>query len=77
MLDWIRRSTETADVVMSVCTGAFLLANTGLLSDKDATTHHDSYRAFARRFRYWYRLPLRDSVHVGSASLRNRDHAAA
>jgi len=50
ILDWIRKSAETADVVMSVCTGAFLLANTGLLSGKEATTHHDSYRAFARRF---------------------------
>jgi putative intracellular protease/amidase/YHS domain-containing protein len=50
MVDWIRKSAESADVVMSVCTGAYLLANTGLLSGKAATTHHDSYRAFARRF---------------------------
>ena len=50
MLDWIRKSAETAEVVMSVCAGAFLLANTGLLSGKAATTHHDAYRAFARRF---------------------------
>src|ERR1700730_3719942 len=32
MVDWIRKSAESADVVMSVCTGAYLLANTGLLS---------------------------------------------
>jgi putative intracellular protease/amidase/YHS domain-containing protein len=50
MLDWIRKSAESADVVMSVCTGAFLLAGTGLLAGKAATTHHNSYRAFARRF---------------------------
>jgi transcriptional regulator GlxA family with amidase domain len=50
MLDWIRKSAESADVVMSVCTGAFLLAGTGLFTGKAATTHHDSYRAFARRF---------------------------
>jgi YHS domain-containing protein/putative intracellular protease/amidase len=50
MVDWIRKSAESADLVMSVCTGAYLLANTGLLSGKAATTHHDSYRAFARRF---------------------------
>jgi transcriptional regulator GlxA family with amidase domain len=35
---------------MSVCTGAFLLAETGLLDGLKATTHHDSYEAFARRF---------------------------
>jgi YHS domain-containing protein/putative intracellular protease/amidase len=50
MLDWIRNSAKSADVVMSVCTGAYLLAGTGLLTGKAATTHHDSYRAFARRF---------------------------
>ena len=43
MLEWIRKSAKTADVVMSVCTGAFILAKTGLLSGKAATTHHGSY----------------------------------
>ena len=28
---WLRKSAPTADVVMSVCTGAFVLASTGLL----------------------------------------------
>ena len=50
MLDWIRKSAESADVVMSVCTSAYLLAETGLLAGKAATTHHNSYRAFGRRF---------------------------
>ena len=31
---------------MSVCTGAVLLAKTGLLSGKSATTHHGSYGRF-------------------------------
>ena len=47
---WIRKAASNADVVMSVCTGAFLLAETGLLDGLKATTHHDSYDAFARRF---------------------------
>jgi transcriptional regulator GlxA family with amidase domain/YHS domain-containing protein len=47
MQDWIRKSAKTADVTMSVCTGAFLLANTGLLSGKAATTHHSSYKQIA------------------------------
>jgi putative intracellular protease/amidase/YHS domain-containing protein len=50
MLNWIRKSTQSADLTMSVCTGAFLLAATGLLSGKSATTHHDSYRTFAMDF---------------------------
>jgi YHS domain-containing protein/putative intracellular protease/amidase len=50
MLDWIRKSTKTTDVTMSVCTGAFVLANTGLLSGKSATTHHGAYKTFAIEF---------------------------
>ena len=50
LVDWIRKSAETADVVMSVCTGAFLLAKTGLLAGKAATTHHDAYRGFTRLY---------------------------
>jgi transcriptional regulator GlxA family with amidase domain len=49
-LEWIRKATKSADVTMSVCTGAFLLAKTGLLAGKAATTHHDSYRGFAMQF---------------------------
>ncbi len=49
-LEWIRRSARAADVTMSVCTGALLLARTGLLSGKVATTHHDGYRGLAIEF---------------------------
>jgi transcriptional regulator GlxA family with amidase domain len=47
MIDWIRDQYATADVIMSVCTGAFKLALTGLLDGKPATTHHDFYDRFA------------------------------
>jgi putative intracellular protease/amidase/YHS domain-containing protein len=50
VLDWIRKASQTADVTMSVCTGAFLLAKTGLLDGKSATTHHNSYKLFERQF---------------------------
>ena len=50
VLNWIRKYSKTADVTMSVCTGAYILAATGLLAGKSATTHHGSYVAFARKF---------------------------
>jgi putative intracellular protease/amidase/YHS domain-containing protein len=49
-LDYVRRASQSADVTMSVCTGAFLLAKTGLLAGKAATTHHDFFRGFAMNF---------------------------
>jgi transcriptional regulator GlxA family with amidase domain len=35
---------------MSVCTGAFVLAQTGLLDGKTATTHHQSWDDFESSF---------------------------
>jgi transcriptional regulator GlxA family with amidase domain/YHS domain-containing protein len=49
-LDWIRKVTKSTDVTMSVCVGASLLAKTGLLSGKTATTHHNSYKTMATQF---------------------------
>jgi putative intracellular protease/amidase/YHS domain-containing protein len=49
-LEWIRKSAKNADLTMSVCTGASLLARTGLLSGKAATTHHASFKTFAMEF---------------------------
>src|SRR5437762_10924172 len=49
-LEWIRKSTKATDVTMSVCTGAFVLARTGLLSGKAATTYHGAFVRFANEF---------------------------
>jgi transcriptional regulator GlxA family with amidase domain len=43
MRDWLRKVSETADVTMSVCTGAFHLARAGLLDGRIATTHHQFF----------------------------------
>ena len=48
--NWLRKVTETTDITMSVCTGAFQLGKAGLLSGKFATTHHDFLDRFAKTF---------------------------
>lgn len=50
LLDWVRRATEKADVTLSVCTGAFVLARAGLLDGREATTHHDALNDLERQF---------------------------
>jgi transcriptional regulator GlxA family with amidase domain len=49
-LAWVRKVAQKADIVMSVCTGAFILAGTGLIDGLSATTHHDFYDSFAATF---------------------------
>jgi transcriptional regulator GlxA family with amidase domain len=51
-LDWIRRTAGAARYVTSVCTGALLLGQAGLLQGRRATTH-------------WASLDLLDSLNVG------------
>src|ERR1700676_2285008 len=41
-IKWIQAKAKNARYVMSVCTGAFLLAKTGLLDGLTATTYHDA-----------------------------------
>jgi putative intracellular protease/amidase len=38
--EWIKKASRDAEITMSVCYGAFLLADAGLLDDLEATTHH-------------------------------------
>ncbi len=49
-VDWIRGHADRGAEIASVCTGAFLLAATGLLDGKTATTHW----AFADNFQKLY-----------------------
>lgn len=49
-IDWIRKASGKADYVFSNCTGAFLLAKTGLLDGLRATTHHDFFDGFEKQF---------------------------
>ena len=40
VLEWVRESSRTADLLLSVCTGSLVLAKAGLLEGLTATTHH-------------------------------------
>lgn len=40
VIDWIKTSSQSAELVLSVCTGSLLLAKAGLLEGLEATTHH-------------------------------------
>ncbi|HMK09746.1 MAG TPA: DJ-1/PfpI family protein [Anaerolineales bacterium] len=50
VITWIQRAAATTSVMASVCTGAFLLAQAGLLDGKRATTHWEDIPELRRLF---------------------------
>lgn len=50
LLDWLRRTAPSARRFGSVCTGAFALAEAGLLDGRRITTHWAAADALARRY---------------------------
>ena len=50
LIDWIREQHENGAEIASICTGAFLLAATGLLEGKSCSTHWNAANDFRRLF---------------------------
>jgi transcriptional regulator GlxA family with amidase domain len=44
LIEWVKLTAENAELVLSVCTGALLLAKAGLLEGLEATTHHGAVK---------------------------------
>lgn len=49
VMEWLSRRTSTP-IIASVCTGAFLLAQAGILTDQIVTTHWEDQEELAIRF---------------------------
>jgi len=50
VINWISDQSKRSSITSSVCTGAFLLAQAGLLQGKSATTHWEDIEDFKRMF---------------------------
>ncbi|WP_160151599.1 DJ-1/PfpI family protein [Microbulbifer sp. ALW1] len=50
VIDWVRRTAKNTKLVTSVCTGAFILAQAGLLTGLDVTTHWEDQQALQTTF---------------------------
>jgi putative intracellular protease/amidase/YHS domain-containing protein len=61
---WLAHASTEADATLSVCTGAFVLANAGLLDGKEATTHWGSIERMRKQFP---KITVRDDQRVVDA----------
>ena len=50
VVNWVKEYSNKTDIVMSVCTGALLLAETGLLNGKTATTFYGALSDLQKQF---------------------------
>ena len=50
VLEWLGTTAASAQLVASVCTGAFLLAGAGVLDDQQVTTHWEDQADLQARF---------------------------
>src|SRR5262249_12083006 len=48
MMKWVKEASADAEIMFSVCTGAFVLADLGLLDGKEATTHWSALKGLEK-----------------------------
>lgn len=47
IIDWVKTCAVQAELILSVCSGALVLAKAGLLEQLKATTHHEVFETLA------------------------------
>ncbi len=50
MVDWLKEQHKKGTTLVTICTGSFLLAETGLLDGKETTTHWSMKDEFKKRY---------------------------
>jgi putative intracellular protease/amidase len=50
LIDWLRQQNQRHATIMSVCTGASILAESGLIDGRPATSHHDAIARFSKTY---------------------------
>ncbi|MCS6807352.1 MAG: DJ-1/PfpI family protein [Bacteroidota bacterium] len=71
ILEWITTHAERAEFIMSVCTGARILAAAGLLDGIAATSHHEALADLQELFptTLWYNGEWQDTRFVESGKI--------
>ena len=78
LLDWIRTTSDSAEYVLSVCTGSLLLAGAGVLDARRATTNKAAFTKIADQYPQvqWVKQArwVEDGkiIKIGRASCRER-----
>ena len=67
LISWIAERAEVARRTASVCSGAFLLASTGLLDGRRAVTHWQRCGEFRKRFPRSGSIPTRSSSRTAAS----------
>ena len=65
VINWVSRTSESAKIVASVCTGCFLLAEAGLLNGLTVTTHWEDIADLKSQYPHLIVLENQRWIHEG------------